>query len=191
MAYNMLSPQGYSPESILSQTDISSPLVTFEPPLVPQSYNASTGSPPPISAWNTSVSDGSWSAWNSSTAHIAGYTSAFTSTPGASFTFYFLGTEFYATGAFSGQSNSTVNGTLEVVIDGHTITSDPNPNSYRGSALNASLEGFGFSYGSQLPGTFGFIGEMDYGWHEITVKLNQGWLEVDSITGELLVGAQG
>ena len=186
---SLLSPQGYSPGALGSLTDVSSPIVTFEPPLIDLNFNATSGEPP-ASAWNVSVSDGSWANWNYTTAHIASKASVFTSTPGSSITYFFQGTEYYIGGSFSGQNSSTVNGTLDLIIDGHTITSD-SYGTNGGSGVNASIEGFGFNYGSQLPGSFGLIGGLNYDWHEITVKLNQGWMQVQALTGELLFGADG
>ena len=187
---SFISPQGYTPGLLASQIDVSSPLLSFDPPLVSQSYNASSGAPPPTAAWNVTVFDGSWSGWNDTTTHSAQRTSVFTSTPGSQITYSFLGIDYYVSGNFSGQSSSVSNGTLELIIDGHTITS-ASYGTNGNSGVNASIEGFGLNYGSQLPGSFGYIGGLDYDWHEVTIKLNQGWLQVDSLVPNLYLGASG
>ena len=184
----LLSPQGYQPGLIGNVLPVTDPSIVWDPPLLPDTY---TGGFPPDAAWNISFPEPTWANWSASIVldHYPGW--AFTSTPGASLSYSFLGTDWYILGNFSGQSSNVINGTLQLTVDGNVLD-------LNGTQPNAAVppgtpwtEGFGQSYGSQLPGSIGMVANLDYTWHTIELELREGWLNVTSIEANRPAGVQG
>ncbi|ORX36699.1 hypothetical protein BD324DRAFT_626864 [Kockovaella imperatae] len=182
------SPQGYTAVSGGYVTlDPTSPLLIFDPPLVPWSYNASLGLPPPSSAWNTSAPASSWKEWENTGLLSGSEIWAFTDTPGSSFTFSFVGSSAYFFGSFANQNTAQQNETLSVTVDNEVMTAS-NSNSDKASPSALTVSGFGLG---QTPedGYLGYIGQLSNDYHEITLKLNKDWLNLSSIGLNYLSGS--